>query len=296
MCYFMDGILVVNKEKGFTSRDMVNKVGKILGTKKIGHTGTLDPMATGVLVMCLGKCTSLVDMITSDYKEYIAGVRLGILTDTLDITGTVLERCYVNFSIDDIKNAVSCMIGEYYQEVPKYSAVKINGRKLYDYAREGIDIELPKRLVNIKSIEMIGDISYCDGYIDFTIKCLVSKGTYIRSLIRDIACKLGTIGVMSSLVRTSQGDFSIDDAYSISDIESGNYKIIDLGSFFKDVYKFKVDDDLKKKVLNGAILDNIYGVDDVLFVDSDGLILALYRVYDKDNSKIKPYKMFGGIK
>ena len=292
----MDGIIVVNKEKGFTSRDMVNKVGKILGTKKIGHTGTLDPMATGVLVMCLGKCTSLVDMITSDYKEYVAGVRLGILTDTLDTTGEVIDKCDVSYSRDDIIDSLNSMIGEYYQEVPKYSAVKINGKKLYEYAREGIEIELPKRLVNIKSIELVSDIRYSDGYIDFTIKCLVSKGTYIRSLIRDIADKLGCYGVMSSLVRTRQGEFNINDSYSISDIENGNYNIINLGTFFKDKYKVIVDDDLKKDILNGKILKNIYGVDEVLFVDSDDLVLALYHVYDKYDSMIKPYKMFGGIK
>lgn len=292
----MDGIIVVNKEKDFTSRDMVNKVGKILGTKKIGHTGTLDPMATGVLVMCLGKCTSLVDMITSDYKEYVAGVRLGILTDTLDTTGEVIDKSDVSYSRDDIIDSLNSMIGEYYQEVPKYSAVKINGKKLYEYAREGIEIDLPKRLVNIKSIELVSDISYCDGYIDFTIKCLVSKGTYIRSLIRDIADKLGCYGVMSSLVRTRQGEFNINDSYSISDIENGNYNIINLGTFFKDKYKVIVDDDLKKDILNGNILKNIYGVDEVLFVDSDNLVLALYHVYDKDDSMIKPYKMFGGIK
>lgn len=292
----MDGIIVVNKEKGFTSRDMVNKVGKILGTKKIGHTGTLDPMATGVLVMCLGKCTSLVDMITSDYKEYVAGVRLGILTDTLDTTGEVIDKCDVSYSRDDIIDSLNSMIGEYYQEVPKYSAVKINGKKLYEYAREGIDVELPKRLVNIKSIELVSDIRYSDGYIDFSIKCLVSKGTYIRSLIRDIADKLDCYGVMSSLVRTRQGDFSINDSYSISDIENGNYNIINLGTFFKDKYKVIVDDDLKKDILNGKILKNIYGVDEVLFVDSDDLVLALYHVYDKYDSMIKPYKMFGGIK
>ena len=156
----MDGIIVVNKEKGFTSRDMVNKVGKILGTKKIGHTGTLDPMATGVLVMCIGKCTSLVDMITSDYKEYVAGVRLGVLTDTLDTTGNVIDSNEVHYSRDEIVSALSSMTCEYYQEVPKYSAVKINGKKLYEYAREGIEIELPRRLVNIKSIELVSDIRY----------------------------------------------------------------------------------------------------------------------------------------
>ena len=292
----MDGIIVVNKEKGYTSRDMVNKVGKILGTKKIGHTGTLDPMATGVLVMCVGKCTSLVDVITSDYKEYVAGVRLGIMTDTLDTTGEIINSVSVSFSKDEIVNVLNSMIGEYYQEVPKYSAVKINGKKLYEYAREGIDIELPKRLVNIKNIELISDIDCHDEVVDFTIKCLVSKGTYIRSLIRDIAFRLNTIGVMSSLIRTRQGIFDIEDSYSIEDIMNGNYKFVDLETFFSDKHKVIVDDDLKKDILNGKLLDNSYGDSDVLFTDKDGLILALYCEYDKDNSKIKPYKMFGGIK
>lgn len=292
----MDGIIVINKEKDFTSRDMVNMVGKILGTKKIGHTGTLDPMATGVLVMCIGKCTCLVDVITSDYKEYVAGIRLGILTDTLDTTGNILDTCSVSYSRDEIINVLSSMIGQYYQEVPKYSAVKVNGRKLYEYARAGIDIELPKRLVEIKSIELVGNIDCHDGFIDFTIKCVVSKGTYIRSLIRDIASKLGCFGVMSSLVRTRQGEFSIDEAYSISDIEKGNYKLIDLKTFFKNFYTVKVDDGLKKDILNGKILDNKYDSSEVLFVDKNDLVLALYHVYDKDNSKIKPFKMFGGIK
>lgn len=292
----MDGILVINKEKDYTSRDMVNIVGKILGTKKIGHTGTLDPMATGVLVMCLGKCTKLVDMITSDYKEYIAGVKLGILTDTLDTTGKIIKKENINLGLDKILSVLNSMIGEYLQEVPKYSAVKINGKKLYEYARSDTDIELPKRKVNIKSLELIGEITYSDDTINFYIKCLVSKGTYIRSLVRDIAYKLGTIGVMSSLERTKQGMFNIEDAYSVEDIEKGNFKLIDLGTYLKNIYRVKVTDSLKKNILNGKILDNIYEHEKILFVDNNNLVLAIYKVYDKDKNKIKPYKMFGGIK
>ena len=288
----MNGLLVVNKEKDCTSRDVVNSVSKILGTKKVGHTGTLDPIATGVLVICIGKCTKLVDMITSDCKEYIAGVKLGILTDTLDITGNVLKSERVNFSRDEIISVINSMVGSYLQEVPIYSAVKVNGKKLYEYARSGIEVELPKRVVNIKSIELIGDISY-DDCINFSIKCLVSKGTYIRSLVRDIASKLGTIGVMSSLERTKQGRFSISDAYSLSDIKNGNYKLIDIGTYFDDLYKVVVDENLKKDILNGKILDNIYNCDKILFVDKDNGVLAIYSIYEKDNSKIKPYKMLG---
>lgn len=289
----MNGLLVVNKEKDCTSRDVVNSVSKILGTKKVGHTGTLDPMATGVLVMCIGKCTRLVDMITSDEKEYVAGVKLGVLTDTLDVTGNVLKSESVNFSRDEIINVLNSMVGEYLQEVPIYSAVKVNGKKLYEYARSGKEVELPKRMVNIKSIELVSDIEYIDGTVNFSIKCLVSKGTYIRSLVRDIASKLGTVGVMSSLERTKQGVFTIDEAYSLSDIENGNYKLVDIGTYFSDMYKVVVDDDLKKEILNGKLLDNIYNCDKILFVDEKKGVLAIYTVYDKDNSKIKPYKMLG---
>ncbi len=289
----MNGLLVVNKEKDCTSRDVVNSVSKILGTKKVGHTGTLDPMATGVLVMCIGKCTKLVDMITCDEKEYVAGVKLGILTDTLDTTGNVLKSESVNFSRDEIVNVLKSMTGEYEQEVPIYSAVKINGKKLYEYARNGEKVELPKRMVNIKEIELISDIEYSNKTINFNIKCLVSKGTYIRSLVRDIAKKLGTIGVMSSLKRTKQGKFSIDEAYSLLDIKEGNYKIIDIGTYFKDMYKVIVDDKLKKEILNGKILDNTYKYDKILFVDKNNNVLAIYSIYEKDNKKIKPYKMLG---
>lgn len=289
----MDGLLIVNKEKDCTSRDVVNSVSRILGTKKVGHTGTLDPMATGVLVMCIGKCTKLVDMITSDDKEYVAGVKLGIETDTLDITGDVLKKEKVKFSRDQIIEVLNSMIGEYSQEVPKYSAVKVNGKKLYEYARSGKSVELPKRMVNIKSIELISDITYLDSTVNFSIRCLVSKGTYIRSLVRDIASKLGTVGVMSSLKRTRQGVFSIDEAYSLSDIRSGNYSIIPIVTYFNDMYKVVVGEGLKKDILNGKLLDNIYNSDKIIFVDEDNKVLAIYSIYEKDSSKIKPYKMLG---
>ena len=285
---FMDGIIVVNKEKGCTSRDVVNSLSKILGTKKIGHTGTLDPMATGVLVVCVGKCTRLVEMITSDYKEYVAGVKLGVMTDTLDITGSVSESCVVDVTKDDIIRVLDSFRGEYLQEVPIYSAVKINGKKLYEYARSGIDVQLPKRVVDIKNISLIDFKSSTD----FTIKCTVSKGTYIRSLVRDIALRLGTIGVMSSLVRTKQGNFNIEDAYSLSDIESGNYSVIGVRDYFKDMYTVNVDADLKRKVLNGCILDNNYDCDIIMFTEGE-LVLAIYKDY---GGKLKPYKMFGGIR
>ena len=150
----MNGILVVNKEPNMTSRDVVNILTKFFNTKKIGHTGTLDPIAEGVLVICLGKYTKLCDLLTSKYKEYIATIKLGIKTDTLDITGNVLEESKVpNITEEQIKEVLNSFLGKSIQETPIYSAVKVTGKKLYEYAREGKSVELPKREIDIKSIE-----------------------------------------------------------------------------------------------------------------------------------------------
>ena len=151
----MDEIIIINKQKGLTSRDVVNKACKILNTKKIGHTGTLDPIATGVLVLCCGKATKLVELLTCDDKEYIATVKLGILTDTLDVDGNIIKKENVNLDKHDLIDTLNSFIGEYEQEVPIYSAVKIKGKKLYEYARENKDVILPKRLVKIKSIKLL---------------------------------------------------------------------------------------------------------------------------------------------
>ena len=230
----MNGIILINKEKNITSRDVVNKVSKILGIKKIGHTGTLDPIATGVLVLCIGKYTKLVDMITSYEKEYYASVILGIETDTLDITGNVLFSDNKVIKKDKIEKVLNSFIGKYMQKVPKYSAVKINGKKLYEYARENIDITLPKREVEIKSIK-IDNYEIKNNKVHFSFYVTVSKGTYIRSLIRDIAHKLNTYGTMENLVRTKQGIFDIKNSFSIEDIENNNYKLLKLN----DIYNYK---------------------------------------------------------
>ena len=254
----MNGILFLNKEKGYTSRDVVNIVSKHLKTKKVGHTGTLDPLATGVLIICVGHATKLVDMITSDDKEYVAQVTLGIATDTLDITGTILKTEDVHLSKERIVEALNSMIGQYEQEVPIYSAVKINGKKLYEYARNNEEIILPKRLVNIKDLKLTSDIEYLDNKTIFSIKCLVSKGTYIRSLASDIASKLNTIGVMSELSRTKQGIIKIEDCIKIEDVINNKYKLIDIRTCLPDIKQVIVDEILEKEILNGKIIKNDY--------------------------------------
>ena len=287
----MDGILIINKPQNYTSRDVVNKVSKILNTKKIGHTGTLDPIARGALVLCIGTSTKLVEILTCDEKEYVAEVTLGVKTDTLDSTGSVLEKRKVNVSREEIVKVLNSMIGNYNQEVPIYSAVKINGRKLYEYARSNISVELPKREVEIKKIELLDEIKYENDKVIFKFKCLVSKGTYIRSLIRDIANKLNTIGIMSDLIRTKQGKFLIENSYKIEDIENGNFKILNMLDCLDGYLIVDVDETLRLKIKNGSILQNRYDNDIVAFKYKNVLI-AIYKVYEKDVSKLKPWKIF----
>lgn len=287
----MNGILLVNKEKNYTSRDIVNKVGKILGTKKIGHTGTLDPLATGVLVLCIGSATKLNEILTSTYKEYEAEITLGLLTDTLDITGNVLKEESVKVNKGQLLEALNKMIGKYIQEVPIYSAVKVNGKKLYEYARNGESVELPKREVDIKKLELVGDIRYIDNKTVFNIRCLVSKGTYIRALVNDIAANLNTIGVMSKLKRTKQGIFNLEDCYTLDDIEKGNYKLISVDEVLNEYPRVMVEGREEKLVSNGAIIDNSWNKDKILFIDKNNILIALYKTYEKDKTKLKPWKM-----
>lgn len=284
----MNGVLVVNKEKDYTSRDIVNIISKTLKTKKVGHTGTLDPLATGVLVVTVGEATKISELLTSSFKEYIADIELGIETDTLDITGNILKEETVFKTKEEIENILSSMIGSYDQEVPIYSAVKINGKKLYEYAREKEEVELPKRKVEVKEIELL-DYRQKEDKVFFKMRCLVSKGTYIRSLIRDIATKLNTIGVMTDLIRTKQGKFNIEDAYTLGQIKQGKFHLIKIEDAL-DIDIVEVDDYLKKKIQNGSILENRYPKDTILFKQNTAL--AIYKKYEKDPTKIKPWKMF----
>lgn len=282
----MDGVILINKPKGITSRDVVNEVCKILKTKKVGHTGTLDPIASGVLVVCVGKATKLVDIITSANKEYVATVKLGLLTDTLDLDGEVLKKEKVTIRKEELINVLNSFLGKYEQEVPIYSAVKVNGKKLYEYAREGKKVNLPKRMVEIKKIELI---NLTDE--EYKFKVLVSKGTYIRSLIYDINRKLNVIGVMSDLVRTKQGVFNIDDAYTLEDIKTGNYKMYTITDVLKNDNCVVINDKLFNSIKNGCIIDNIYGKEVVTFI-YDNEVVSIYKTYDKDKTKLKPFKMF----
>lgn len=285
----MNGILIVNKPKNYTSRDIVNIISKKLNTTKVGHTGTLDPIAEGVLVVPIGRALKISELLTSEKKEYIAKVILGYETDMLDITGKEIKRNIPNVDKDKLIEVLNSFIGKYNQEVPMYSAVKVNGRKLYEYARSNIQITPPSKIVEIYSISLLEGPIYKDNTVEFTIKCEVSKGTYIRSLIRDIAYKLSTYGTMKELIRTKQGSFLLEDAFTLEDIQKDNYKLLSIKEALPNIKITKIDDKTLKQVKNGMVLDKFFEEEISLLVDKDGREIAIYK--DIGNGKVKPYKM-----
>lgn len=282
-----NGILIVNKPSGITSRDVVNIVGKTLNTKKVGHTGTLDPMATGVLVLCLGNALKVCELITANDKEYIAKVILGIETETLDTTSPIINTKKTNITKEEIEKVLNSFKGSYLQEVPKYSAVKINGKKLYEYAREGKEIELPKKMVTIYDIQLISDITYYNDTTSFYIKTTVSKGTYIRSLIRDIGYKLNTYGCMDSLERTRQGIFNIDNSYTLEEIKNNNYKLLSIEESLPNIPLVEVDNKTLFKIRNGVKLKKFFTGDMVIIKDKNKVV----AIYKNDLNESKLFKM-----
>jgi len=210
----MNGILLVDKPEDFTSHDVVAKLRGILRERRIGHSGTLDPMATGLLVVFVGRATRAVEFAESHEKEYIAGLRTGISTDTQDITGKVVSTSDKHVSEGELLAVLPEFTGELLQTPPMYSAVKVGGKKLYELARRGVEIERDSRRVTIKKLELIG---VKDG--DFILRAICSKGTYIRTLVNDIGEKLGTGAALSSLRRTAAGNFSVSEAHTIGEIE-----------------------------------------------------------------------------
>lgn len=278
----MQGAIIVNKAPNMTSRDVINILNKKFNTKSIGHTGTLDPIAEGVLVCLIGKYTKLTDILINHDKEYIASFKLGILTDTLDITGKILKEEKVNLTKEEIQKTILSFKGTYNQEVPIYSAVKINGKKLYEYSRNNEEITLPKREVNIYDIELLNIDNEC-----LTIKTKVSKGTYIRSLIRDIGLKLNTNATMTKLIRTKLDKFTIEESYTLEDIQNDNYKILSLEDLI-DLDTININEDMLFKIKNGQIID--YQTNKYILYKYNNQNIALYKPYQ--NNKIKPFIMF----
>ncbi|NLZ82036.1 MAG: tRNA pseudouridine(55) synthase TruB [Clostridiales bacterium] len=298
----INGIININKEKGYTSHDVVAKMRGILKTKKIGHTGTLDPDAEGVLPLCIGNATKLVNLITDKDKTYEAVLKLGITTDTQDITGKVLKTADVHVLTDDIEKVINSYIGGYMQLPPMYSAIKVNGKKLYELARQGKEIERERRSVIIHNIKIL-EINEDDHEISITVDC--GKGTYIRTLINDIGEELGCGGTMKSLIRTAAGGFRIQNSYKLSDIE----ELVKTDQLDKALQKTEdalsaypklvIDKEFEKLVHNGnpflinhLVEPNQSPLDGMARVyDGDNNFIGLYQ-FDIDKGRYYPVKMF----
>ena len=291
----MNGIINVYKEKGFTSHDVVAKLREILHMKKIGHTGTLDPDAVGVLPVCLGKGTGLCSMITDWTKTYEAVMLLGTVTDTQDTSGTVLKTREVNVTKRQILEVCSSFEGEYDQIPPMYSALKVNGKKLYELARAGVEVERKPRCIKINSLR-VNDINLEDDIKTVTITVDCTKGTYIRTLCQDIGEKLGCGACMMELIRTRVGDFLIDDTLTLNQIAAYMIKgemeghIISIDSMFPSYTRLTVDEAYNKLLYNG----NKLPLEAVVNEDCEFLDMEKFRIYDSGNTFVGIYQYIAG--
>ena len=277
----MDGIIIINKPKGYTSHDIVNKVRKIYNTKKVGHTGTLDPNATGVLPILIGKATKLSNYLTEHNKQYIAILKLGEKRDTGDLEGKIIETEEVpTLNKENIELILKSFLGKQQQTPPMYSAIKINGKKLYEYARDGKEIEVPKREIEIYDIKLN---SINESEIKFLVDC--SKGTYIRSLCEDIAKKIGTVGFMKELIRTKVDKFEIENSYTLEELEENkeNVKIISIEELFENNEKIVLDEEKITLFLNGGRikLPIKHSVENDAFVTP--LVKSIVKIYNSQN-------------
>ena len=286
----MNGIILVDKPCGWTSHDVVGKLRGILRERRIGHSGTLDPMATGLLVVFAGRATRAVEFAEADSKEYIAGLRLGVSTDTQDTTGNVLNTCETLPSKDELIAAANGFLGEISQIPPMYSAIKINGKKLYELARRGEIVERSPRKVTISKLELVGE-DKCDYILD--IHC--SKGTYIRTLCSDIGDKLGCGGCMSSLRRIKAGVFSITQAHTMEQIQAAadlgglDGIIIPVDTLFTDKPKLTVNEFEEKKLRNGNTIKTKSADGTYRVYSESGEFLLLAEVKDNLLKTIKSF-------
>ena len=305
----MDGILNIYKEKGFTSHDVVAKLRGILKMKRIGHTGTLDPDAEGVLPVCLGTATRLCDMLTDKVKAYRAVMVFGVATDTEDMTGQVIQELPVSCGEEELRSITVEFLGEQQQIPPMYSAIKVEGKKLYELAREGKVIERQGRPVVIYSIDVEHTICDENGHIkEATIMVVCGKGTYIRSLCRDIGERLGTCACMKSLIRTKSGQFELSESIKLSKVEAlrdaGTLSehIVTVEQVFSSCGKMKTKEESDKLLKNGnkmsknALSEVVSGQETHEFPEnwyraytSDD---SFFGIYEKKNTEYIPVKMF----
>ena len=275
----MNGFILVNKKKNMTSRDVVNSLIKILNTKKIGHTGTLDPFAEGLLLVGVNKGLKIVKLLNYKDKEYIAKVKLGIKTDTLDITGNILEERKETLNQEELEEVLQSFIGNYSYEVPIYSAIKVNGKKLYEYVREGKKVDIPIKESYIYDIKLI---NIEENSFTFSVK--VSNGTYIRALVRDISKKLNKLMTLEELTRTKVDNLLLKDSYTLEDIKNNKFKLLKINDLlnYKEV---ELSGYLEDKVLNGNKIRIAEKEDNILFIKEKEEI-AVYTREEYDIFKV----------
>ncbi|MBE1553418.1 tRNA pseudouridine(55) synthase TruB [Sporosarcina limicola] len=299
----MDGILPLWKEKGMTSHDCVFKLRKILGTKKVGHTGTLDPNVEGVLPICIGQATKVAEYVTDSGKEYVAVVSIGKATETEDADGEIIasDLSPKRVTRSEIEQVLTQLTGEITQIPPMYSAVKVNGRKLYEYARKGIKVERPERKVYIREIELLDSVDMYEGdEITFRIRISCGKGTYIRTLAVQIGELLGYPAHMAALVRTASGSYEKKDCRTLDEVrklrEDGEIDTIlrPLEDALTNFAATEIGDDLYEKVQNGQVLPEhqLLQNGNLLVFTRDGKAIAVYRKHPEKSGLMKPEKMF----
>ena len=289
----MDGILVVHKPIDYTSHDIISILRGMLKTRKLGHTGTLDPDASGVLVVGVNKGTKIMKYLNNDEKTYIARVCIGVSTDTLDKTGEVLEKKTVT-KLQEVDQIIQSFKGTYTQTPPMYSAIKYKGKRLYEYARKGIIIDdIPSRDIEIFDIKRVSDIIYEDGcaYFDYLVHS--SKGLYVRTLSYDIGKLLGYPAHNYNLHRTQAGKFTIEQAYTLEQIEKGEYNLISMSDSLSFMNTLLINDEISHHVQNGMAISLRQFSEPVLtkIVDKDGYLMAIYDKHETEH-KMKAQNIF----
>lgn len=290
----MNGVLLIDKESDWTSNDVVAKLKGILRERRIGHSGTLDPMATGLLVVFVGRATRAVEFAEGHDKAYRAGLRLGLATDTQDITGTVLEEHAVNVTEEQLCDALESFRGEQLQLPPMYSAIKVNGRRLYDIARSGGEVERKKRAITIHDISLAGR----EGE-DYVLDISCSKGTYVRTICHDVGAALGCGGCMSALRRTRAGGFDVSQAHKLSEVQRyadegrAEELLLPVDELFNEYEKSSASENAEKRIRCGneyktQLPDGVYRV-----YSRTGEFLMLGRA---ENGMMKTIKSFFEVK
>lgn len=286
----MNGVVLLNKPKGMTSHDCVAKLRKVFKTKKVGHTGTLDPDTTGLLPICINKATKIVPFLTAENKEYICTVRIGYSTTTEDQSGETVESKPVSkLILSDVDKVLNDLLNLKEQIPPMYSAIKVNGKKLYEYARKGIEVERPVRKINVYEVERLSDVTYSNDCAEFSFRIKGSKGFYVRTICVTIGEQLGYPAHMAELHRTKSGEFSIENAYTFEQLEQGDYELVSIEDAL-DFPVVEVDEITRFRIMNGAVLPNSYEITGPTVFKYE-VALAIYIPHPDDETKMKPMKV-----